>query len=293
MTTKHAIKYFSAMFGIEHFENYMFYPETQVGKITFFKKLSTGLELNSETPEVVPDSSISGLVKTLCRRMNNLPEEMAAIYTQTYHVLRPLKGDLGRSCTEYEMSKPIVEFTSNLRPQTTASRHDNIRNMVEEIKALQTTLDATEIIDEQLALEEDITGRIPWTCHYGLCSEVGHIPAKVLHSILENDKLCNLLDRVKMSDWTYARTKAIESRHQFLEEISRVFNDALAELPTDDQAHFRRIMADAEAGTQNISCLSRSENVNREYQALGTKNKPEFDRDLYHLHGSLEQTPFY
>ncbi|KAI6152673.1 hypothetical protein BKA82DRAFT_1008447 [Pisolithus tinctorius] len=273
MTTKDAIKYFSAMFGIEHFENY-------VGKITFFKKLATGLELNSDTPEVVPDSSISGLVKALCRRMDNvygiprqqmqgiqgeiaaisktlgikLLEEMAAIYTQTYHVLCPLKGDLDRSCTEYDMSKPIIELISNLRPQITASKHDNIRNMVEEIKALQTTLDATENIDEQLALEEDITGRILWTCHYGLRSEVGHIPAKVLHSILENDKLCNLLDRV-----------------MFLEEISRVFNDALAELPTDDQAHLRRIMADAEAGTSKHKLLF--EERKREQRVPGARHE--------------------
>ncbi|KAI6152677.1 hypothetical protein BKA82DRAFT_1008444 [Pisolithus tinctorius] len=52
------------------------------------------------------------------------------------------------------------------------------------------------------------------------------------------------------------RTQVVESQaDQFLEEISQVFNDALAKLPTDDQAHLRRIMADAEAGTSKYRLL--------------------------------------
>lgn len=178
---------------------------------------------------------IAAISKTLGIK---LLKEMAIIYTETYDVLRPLKGNLDRSCMEYDMSKPITEFICSLPPQNTASRHGNIHNMVQEIKALQTTLDFTENIDEQLALEEDIAGKILWTCYSGLRSAVGHIPTKVLHNVLENDKMCNLADRVK-----------------FLEEISRVFDDALAELPTDDQAHLRRIIADAEVGTSKYQLL--------------------------------------
>ncbi|KAI5987758.1 hypothetical protein F5J12DRAFT_554393 [Pisolithus orientalis] len=208
------------------------------------------------------DPSINALVKTLRKRMGHgiprrrmqgvqnevtaisntlgikLLEEMATIYTRFYDILCPLKVKLDRSCMEYDMSKPIAEFISSFPPQTTTSRDDSIHDMVQEIKRLQTTLDTTENIDEQYALEEDITGRILWTCHSGFRSAVGHIPAKVLHNILENDKMCNLVDRVK-----------------FLEEISRVFNGALDKLATDNQAHLRRIMADAEAGTSKYQLL--------------------------------------
>ncbi|KAI6008042.1 hypothetical protein EDC04DRAFT_915072 [Pisolithus marmoratus] len=131
---------------------------------------------------------------------------------------------------DYDLSKPITEYIGSLPQPVTVSGHGGIRDKVQVIKTLQTKLDVMEDIDEQLALEEDITGRILWTCHSGLRSVVGHIPAKVLHNILENDEVYDLMDRIK-----------------FLDEISTVFNDALAELPTDDQAHLRRIMADAEA----------------------------------------------
>ncbi|KAI6146491.1 hypothetical protein BKA82DRAFT_31360 [Pisolithus tinctorius] len=106
-----------------------------------------------------------------------------------------------------------------------ASRNNSIHDMVQEIKRLQTILDNMANIDKQCALEEDITRRILWTRHSGVRSAVGHIPAKVLHNILENDKMCNLVDRVKAD--------------QFLEEISRVFNGALDKLASDDQVHLR------------------------------------------------------
>ncbi|KAI5987755.1 hypothetical protein F5J12DRAFT_554344 [Pisolithus orientalis] len=216
------------MFGIEHLENY-------VGRITFFTKLSTG-ELVPEAPKAMHGSSVNALVKTLRRRMEHrihrqpmkvarreiasisntlgikLLEEMAAVYTRAYHVLCPLKGNMDRSCMGCDMSEPITKFISNLPPQTTTSRRDSIHTMVQDIKTRQTALDATENVDEQLALEEDITGRILWTCHSGLRPAVEHIPAKVLHSILKNDKICNLVDRVEVSNWMHTRTKVIESQ---------------------------------------------------------------------------------
>ncbi|KAI6042225.1 hypothetical protein EDC04DRAFT_2661556 [Pisolithus marmoratus] len=197
--TKEATKYFSDLFGIEHFESY-------VGKITFFDKLFTGLELSldSETLEVVHDCSINLLAKMLRgrmvranpisrERMRGVKREIAAIsktlgvrllqemkagYIQTYDVLYPLKGKLSKSCMDYDLSKPITEYIGSLPQPVTVSGHGGIRDKVQVIKTLQTKLDATEDIDEQLALEEDITGRILWTCHSGLRSVVGHIPAK-------------------------------------------------------------------------------------------------------------------
>ncbi|KAI6043669.1 hypothetical protein EDC04DRAFT_634551 [Pisolithus marmoratus] len=152
-----------------------------------------------------------------------LLEEVAAVYSEAARTLHPLKCSLDEDCMAYDMSKPITEVIGSLSSQTSASRHIGFHDMVEEIKNLQTKLDGTQNEDDQLALEEDITGRILWACHSGLRSTVGHTLAKVLNSILKDDKVYHLMDRVK-----------------FLEQICRVFNDALAELPTDDQAHLRR-----------------------------------------------------
>ncbi|KAI6043175.1 hypothetical protein EDC04DRAFT_2891194 [Pisolithus marmoratus] len=251
-------------FGIKYFE-------THVGKITFFKELATGRSPNpdSGTPDEAQDPSINILVKKLRRRMDKMREIprqrmrgikheigamsktlgiKACIATNTdiiesYHALCPLKGNLDTGCREYGMSKPITEFIGSFSPRTSASRHVEIPDMVEEIKKLQTVLDATKNIDEQLALEEDITGRaIP-----RLLPDLN----QVLNSVLKEDKMYNLMNRVK-----------------FLEEISKVFNDALAELPTDDQAHLRRIMSDAEAGTSKHQLFLAEQT--REQRALGT-----------------------
>lgn len=278
-TTKEAIQYFSTMFGIE-------YLETYVGKIMFFKKLSAGSELSpdSETPEAVQDPSINMLVKTLHRRMDKVHEipgqqmqgvkhdvgaisktlgikllaEIAAVYSQAYHDLSALKGKLDRGCVEYDMSKRIIEFISSLSPQTSMLGHTGIHDMVEEIKKLQEGLDTTKNNYEQCALEEDVTGRILWACYSGLYSVVGHIPAKVLHSALANDSLYTLMDRLK-----------------FLEEISRIFNDALAELPTDDQAHLQRIMADADTGTSKYKLLLAERAREKEHLELHIRGKPQ------------------
>ncbi|KAI6043678.1 hypothetical protein EDC04DRAFT_2649354 [Pisolithus marmoratus] len=170
--------------------------------------------------------------------VTQLLEEMRAAYIPTYDVLNLLNGDLTRHWENYDLSAPITTRISSLPQPTSTSGRDSIRDMVQEIKTLQTSLDAVENIDEQLALEEDITGRILWTCHSGLRSAVGHIPTQVLNSILKEDKMYDLADRVK-----------------FLEETLKVLRDALAELPTDDQSHLRRIMADAEAGTSKHQLL--------------------------------------
>ncbi|KIO12213.1 hypothetical protein M404DRAFT_994164 [Pisolithus tinctorius Marx 270] len=51
----------------------------------------------------------------------------------------------------------------------------------------------------------------------------------------------DLMGRVKVSGQMVTRTTVVESQlDKFLEGISGVFNDALTELPTDDQAHLRR-----------------------------------------------------
>ncbi|KAI6163924.1 hypothetical protein EDD17DRAFT_405556 [Pisolithus thermaeus] len=94
-------------------------------------------------------------------------------------------------------------------------------SMVEDIKALQVTLDATENMYEQRALEEDVTGKILWLLWCGICAEVDELLPKVVNYIQREGAMRGLL------------------------QISMV-NPPSTE-PSDDQAHLQRVMYDAGA----------------------------------------------
>ncbi|KAI6042316.1 hypothetical protein EDC04DRAFT_992266 [Pisolithus marmoratus] len=115
-----------------------------------------------------------------------------------------------------------------------------ISSELQQINALQAKLDASNDEDEKRALEEDTTGKILWLCWRGLRQEVGQVPEKVIDRIARDQRVC------------YQVAKA---RGQALHEIIEIFQEALAEPVEDDQAHLRRIMADAEAGTSKYDLL--------------------------------------
>ncbi|KAI6102849.1 hypothetical protein EDD17DRAFT_1617129 [Pisolithus thermaeus] len=83
--------------------------------------------------------------------------------------------------------------------------------MLQEIQVLQEMLDTVKDEDEQRALEEDITGKILLTCCLGICSEVEHVPAKVVDYILNE----------KPGD-----TDDIRTRTQRLTDIGLMFRNA-------------------------------------------------------------------
>ncbi|KAI6101075.1 hypothetical protein EV401DRAFT_2027800 [Pisolithus croceorrhizus] len=93
--------------------------------------------------------------------------------------------------------------------------------MVEDIKALQVKLDATNDEDEQRALEEDVTGKILWLLWCGICAEVDEILPKVVNYIQREGAMRGLL------------------------QISTV--ELPSTDPSDDQAHLQRVMYDAGA----------------------------------------------
>ncbi|KAI6094854.1 hypothetical protein EDD16DRAFT_1682424 [Pisolithus croceorrhizus] len=103
--------------------------------------------------------------------------------------------------------------------------------MVREIKALQAKIDTIQNEDELRAMEEDITGKILWVCWCGVSSEVNEILPKVGNYILE------------------------ENAWQGLYEIARIMKGTPLIDPDDDQAHLRRIVADAGAGISKYRLL--------------------------------------
>ncbi|KAI6094061.1 hypothetical protein EDD16DRAFT_976308 [Pisolithus croceorrhizus] len=93
--------------------------------------------------------------------------------------------------------------------------------MVEDIKALQVKLDATNDEDEQRALEEDVTGKILWLLWCGICAEVDELLLKVVNYIRREGAMSGLL---------------------YFSTIKPPSTD-----PSDDQAHLQRVMYDAGA----------------------------------------------
>ncbi|KAI6002294.1 hypothetical protein F5J12DRAFT_842336 [Pisolithus orientalis] len=101
-----------------------------------------------------------------------------------------------------------------------------VPSSVQEIEALQATLQTTEDEDEQLALEEDITGKILWLHWRGIYSEVSQRLATVASSEVTLD------------------VPTREGAREIAEIIKRTPRVEL----DDDMAHLQRIMLDARAG---------------------------------------------
>ncbi|KAI6022800.1 hypothetical protein PISMIDRAFT_687264 [Pisolithus microcarpus 441] len=121
-------------------------------------------------------------------------------------------------------------MSSNLN----AFRSVDTHSILQDIRALQTTLDATDDDDEQRVLEEDVTGQILWLSWCGILSEVEQRLPEVVNYIRRE-----------------GNTTTPEGRdcvRQGLREIGEIIRKALHAPMDDDVAHLRRIMLDAGAG---------------------------------------------
>ncbi|KAI6145914.1 hypothetical protein BKA82DRAFT_2284985 [Pisolithus tinctorius] len=128
------------------------------------------------------------------------------------HILRVF----GDAYFEHELSQA---------PQASCIEYDrqlNLPSAIEEVEALQAKLVTTEDENERRALEEDITGKILWLCWCGICAEV-------------DQQLPKIVDYIRS-----------EGNMKGLFKISLAMG---LTNPGDDQAHLRRIMLDAGAGT--------------------------------------------
>lgn len=114
----------------------------------------------------------------------------------------------------------------------------NIGAELQHITTLQDELDKVNDEDEKRALEEDITGKILWVFWAGLHREVKDIPVKIVDRIF----------RGATDDQAWMRVRA-------LHDTREIFLNVLAKPVNDTQAHLRRIMADASAGTSKYDLL--------------------------------------
>ncbi|KIN96602.1 hypothetical protein M404DRAFT_33081 [Pisolithus tinctorius Marx 270] len=108
------------------------------------------------------------------------------------------------------------------------ARRVDIHVTLQEIKALQTKLDATDDEDEQRALEEDVTGMILWFSWCGILSEV-----------------VNYIRRERDS-------KTPDSGDRFRQGLREIADIIKKTTPYDDHdddlGHLKRIMFDASTG---------------------------------------------
>ncbi|KAI6144483.1 hypothetical protein BKA82DRAFT_1004831 [Pisolithus tinctorius] len=112
-------------------------------------------------------------------------------------------------------------------------RQVNARAMMEELRVLRAKLDVTEDDDEQRALQEDVARKILWLCWCGICAEVDQLLPEVVSYIREEGNLLGL------------------------SEIRNIIERTSTNVD-DDQAHLRRIMLDAGAGTSKHQLLLAS-----------------------------------
>ncbi|KAI6021290.1 hypothetical protein EDC04DRAFT_2732711 [Pisolithus marmoratus] len=110
----------------------------------------------------------------------------------------------------------------------------DIHSMLEDVKALQTQLNAAVDDDEQRALEEDATGKVLWIFWCIILSGVEGRLLEIVDYILKEGNSMDLQGRDRLC--------------QGLHEITEVIKETPHAYVDDDLAHLRRILLDAGAG---------------------------------------------
>ncbi|KAI6120314.1 hypothetical protein EDD16DRAFT_892167 [Pisolithus croceorrhizus] len=246
-----AIKFFSEIFGLDILKDY-------VGEITFFKEFRSmmsiagsggGLSARPLTSLGTPSKSRVGqnprtgkaappLVKK-CRALGPLADfhQYVVARRQVRREVKSISQTLSVGLLEHIHTAILdasEDKTRGIRDTTDARRVD-IHSTVQEIRALQTSLDATDDDDEQRAFEEDVTGKILWISWCGILSEVEQLLAEVVNYIRR--------ERDSMTP------EGVDRFRQGLLEIGDIILKATHHHDHDDDlTHLQRIMVDAGAG---------------------------------------------
>ncbi|KAI6019326.1 hypothetical protein PISMIDRAFT_436471 [Pisolithus microcarpus 441] len=256
-----AIKFFSDLFGLKYLKNHIgkitFFkrfpsmtetsPTSDVpaaggaGEDGLRARISTSMGYNPfrggrQFAATESDPRLKTVLPLLHRRCQTLYEQCDAP-RQYAHERRRVEGEiksisrtLGADLVEHIR---IVHYNAYPEPESSTEathrastvkydRQLDTLSVVQDIKALQAQLDATEDEDEQRALEEDIAGKILWLFWCGICGEADELLPKVVEYIRREVKVKGLLE---------------------------IYGIATPTSPSDDQAHLQRIMYDAGANT--------------------------------------------
>ncbi|KAI6118494.1 hypothetical protein EDD16DRAFT_983490 [Pisolithus croceorrhizus] len=241
------------MFGLHRLRNY-------IGKITFFARFFQVIEPDPSgdvlpvgaTEDGLPgsyqqadsaqsDPRLEVVLPLLHRRYQTLravgdvPPQLADDKQKVEYELRSISQTLGADLLHHIMTtfenacyQCLPWPRSRQASHVYYDRQFNTPSMIQEIRALQLKLDATKDEDERRALEEDVTGKILWLFWCGICAEVDGLLPKVM-------------------DYVRREGNPVGS--------SDMWRSATCTDPEDNQAHLRRIMFDAGAGTSKHQLL--------------------------------------
>ncbi|KAI5984216.1 hypothetical protein EDD15DRAFT_2375441 [Pisolithus albus] len=237
-----AVEFFRAKFGVEHLE-YL------VGKITFFDHLtsfsrnvsgsssdslkplqeSRGEELVTELVEAMirvthprGDKWLSAVKKLVCRLQeitNTLALEASASFLKDIRNSFPGKKET------------LDSFIKGGKNNYNIVEH--IRPLVEQVEKAQNKYYASKDSSEQLVLEEDIVGKILEVFRKGISLEI----QIVVHETLHYETTVGSMDLPERE----VRFNCLKIAGEFLEDVC-------SEVPHDDVAHLRRLMANAREG---------------------------------------------
>ncbi|KAI5997738.1 hypothetical protein EDC04DRAFT_2796396 [Pisolithus marmoratus] len=258
-----AIRFLSNIFGLQSLKYY-------VGEITFFNELCSKMETQSRCGGALVcntniatsgDSPSNRTVTSLwtplksrverthrggttappllekCKAFSPLVDKSRYLVArqQTRCEVKSISQSLSFGLLE-NIHTAILNASENekraIRNAPPARRID-IHSMLQDIKALQTKIDAAVDDDEQRALEEDATGRVLWICWCGILSEVEQRLPEIVNYILREGNLMTPQRRDRL--------------HQGLQEVGEIIKKTPHVHVDDDLAHLRRIMLDAEA----------------------------------------------
>ncbi|KAI6018946.1 hypothetical protein PISMIDRAFT_436164 [Pisolithus microcarpus 441] len=204
-----AIKFFEDLFALEYLQNY-------IGYITFFARFPSIMETCpvGDVPSVgaaEEDGSTSGRqlavaetdtrleavlpllhkrCQTLCEsddaqrrcadERQRVEDEIKCIsHTLGADLLKHIRIAFYNAYREHESPSDATHRVSPVK----YDRQLDIPSMVQDIKELQVTLNATKDRDELRALEEDVTGKILWLFWCGICAEVDELLPTVVEFI--------------------------------------------------------------------------------------------------------------
>lgn len=244
-----ATKFFIGMFGIEHLKNY-------IGSMNFLKHLPTLLDTGANSgnlpqvltgmhgPGVAKDGQMASdhiriLTSKLLQRMPiNVDEDCIdrklwrSEKRKVEHDVEAISKTLGVMLLDATSAAYLGKQNSK-EMGVRFGGNNHLQSMVQEIMTLQDKLDITSSKPVFQAQEEDIVGKILWTCLHGIHLEIEGVLENVVHHVLDDSSVS---------------AKVLGMRAELLQEMGNIFKNALPNFQGDDQPYLWQVTYNAKLG---------------------------------------------
>ncbi|KAI6099272.1 hypothetical protein EV401DRAFT_2035537 [Pisolithus croceorrhizus] len=241
-----AVEFFEVIFGVKHLESL-------VGNVAFFEHLPSFSSKHRGLNATLLDENVSGLPNDSLKPLEESRSEklvmelVEAMRGVTNHrdskwlLAVKRSASMVQKITEtlaleflvdiYRAFPTKAEALNSFAERRKLNYHifDHIQPLVKEVEDLHVKYYAIKDSSEQLALEEDIVGKILEVFHHGISKEIQYILAKVVHDALHYETTDSSVDLPEK-----------EVRFECLKITGEFFQDACSEVPHDCTAHLRR-----------------------------------------------------